>query len=137
MSSVCSIFAFCSVMLVHKCVIYSDNISHFGLSVCFRQIKRLVVFWCIFRFFAIQKKNGSTNVIHNWSIQPFSQDYYLSSHTTYVVCINFVHERRHLQFTVDSERQIFEKLFMVILLLCQKFCQSFCYIFVFDVWSKV
>ena len=27
--------------------------------------------------------------IHNWPLQPFSQDYGLASHTTYVVCVNF------------------------------------------------
>ena len=27
--------------------------------------------------------------IHNWSLQPFSQDYDLVSHATYVVCVNF------------------------------------------------
>ena len=27
--------------------------------------------------------------IHNWSLQPFSQDYDLISHTIYVVCVNF------------------------------------------------
>ena len=31
----------------------------------------------------------------------------LVSHTTYVVCVNFVHKWRHLQFKVDFERQIF------------------------------
>ena len=33
----------------------------------------------------------------------------LASHTTHVVCVNFIHEWRHLQFNVDSERQIFDK----------------------------
>ena len=28
--------------------------------------------------------------IHNWSLQPFSQDYDLVSYTTYVVCVNFL-----------------------------------------------
>ena len=28
--------------------------------------------------------------IHNWPLQPFSQDYGLASHTTYVVCVNFI-----------------------------------------------
>ena len=28
--------------------------------------------------------------IHNWPLQPFSQDYGLDSHTTYVVCVNFI-----------------------------------------------
>ena len=30
--------------------------------------------------------------IHNWLLQPFSQDYGLASHSTHVVCINFIHE---------------------------------------------
>ena len=38
-------------------------------------------------------------------------DYGLASHTTYVECINFIHEWRSLKFKFDSERQIFEKLF--------------------------
>ena len=41
MSYVCSIFAFCPVMLVHMSVIYVDNISNFGWSICFWQIRRL------------------------------------------------------------------------------------------------
>ena len=47
---------FFSVMLVYMSVIYVDNISHFGLSVCFWQIKMLVVFWCALRFFCYSKK---------------------------------------------------------------------------------
>ena len=31
----------------------------------------------------------------------------LVSHTTYVVCVNFIHKWRGLQFKVDSEGQIF------------------------------
>ena len=31
----------------------------------------------------------------------------LVSHTTYVLCINFIHEWRDIQFKDDSERQIF------------------------------
>ena len=37
-------------------------------------------------------------------LQPFSQDYDLASHTTYVVCNNFLHKWRVLQFKVVSER---------------------------------
>ena len=51
--------------------------------------------------------------IHNWPLQ--QKDYYNPSariidqlsHTTYVVCINFIRKWRDLQFKVDSERQIF------------------------------
>ena len=35
----------------------------------------------------------------------------LVSYTTYVVCVNFLHKWRDLQFKVDSERQIFWELF--------------------------
>ena len=40
MRYVYSIFAFFSVTLVYMAVIYVDKISHFGLSVCFLQIKK-------------------------------------------------------------------------------------------------
>ena len=29
--------------------------------------------------------------VHNWSLQPFNQDYDLAFHTTYVVCVNVMH----------------------------------------------
>ena len=61
---------------------------------------------------------------YNWSLQPFSQDYDLVSHTTYVVCVNFIHEWWDLQFKVDSERQIFEKLFMAILFTLRVFARN-------------
>ena len=50
--------------------------------------------------------------IHNLSLQPFSQDYDLVYHTTYSVCINFIRDWWDLQFNGDSERQIYEMLFM-------------------------
>ena len=52
--------------------------------------------------------------IHNWSLQLFRQGYGLASHTIYVVCVNFIHKWRNLPLKVDSERQIFEKLFKAI-----------------------
>ena len=36
----------------------------------------------------------SKTYIHNWSLKPFSQDYDLASHTTHIVCVNFIHEWR-------------------------------------------
>ena len=45
------------------------------------------------------------------SLQPFSQNYDLASYTTYVVSINFIHDWRHLQFKVEPERYMFDKLF--------------------------
>ena len=56
--------------------------------------------------------------IHNWFLLTFSQDYDIGSHTTYIVCVN---EWRDLQFKVDSERQIFEKLFYIY---SYSFCQK-------------
>ena len=41
----------------------------------------------------------------------FGQNYDSVSNTTNVMCVNFIYEWRDLQFKVDSERQIFEKLF--------------------------
>ena len=57
-------------------------------------------------------------------LQHFSQDYDLASHTTYVLCVNFIREWRDLQFNVDSERQIFWEKFswQVYVLYC--FCQK-------------
>ena len=49
--------------------------------------------------------------IHNWLLQPFSQDYGVVSHTTHIVCFNFIHEWRDLQFNIDNEQQTFKKLF--------------------------
>ena len=37
--------------------------------------------------------------INNWSLQPFRQDYDLASHTSYVVCVNFIHECQYDRFS--------------------------------------
>ena len=47
--------------------------------------------------------------------RPFSQDQNLDPHTTYVVCVHFIHQCRDLEFKVVFERQIFEYLLMGIL----------------------
>ena len=62
--------------------------------------------------------------IHNWPLQPFSQDYGIVSHITHVVCGNFICEWRDLQFNVDSERQIYEKFLHGRLIYSQSFCQK-------------
>ena len=46
--------------------------------------------------------------IYIWPFQFFSEGYDLASHNNYVVCVNFMHKWRGLQFKVDVERQIFE-----------------------------
>ena len=49
----------------------------------------------------------------------------LISHTTYVVCVNFIHKWRDLQFKVDSERQIFFwETFHSNFIYFQSFCQK-------------
>ena len=62
--------------------------------------------------------------IHNWPLQPFSQNYALASHTTHFECVNFIREWRDLQFNVDSERQIFEKLSHGRLIYSESFCHK-------------
>ena len=71
----------------------------------------------------VTKSYLQTN-IQNWLLQPFSQDYDLASRTTYVVYINFTGEWRDLQFKVDSERQVFEKVFHGNFIYPQSFCQE-------------
>ena len=46
----------------------------------------------------------------------------LVSHTTYVVCVNFIHKWRDLQSTPNV--RFFEKLFMATLIYFQSFCQK-------------
>ena len=69
-------------------------------------------------------RNSNSIYMHNWPLQPFSQDYNLASHTTHVLCINFIPEWRDLQFNVASERQIFEKLFNSRFIDSPSFCQK-------------
>ena len=59
--------------------------------------------------------------IHNWPLQSFSQDYGLVSHTAHVVCVNFMHEWRDIQFNVDSESRFLRNFFMADLLLTLRF----------------
>ena len=67
---------------------------------------------------------GIHDYIHNWLLQPFSQDYGLVSYATYSVYVNFIREW-HLQFKVDSKRHILEKSFMEILFACRIFEKNF------------
>ena len=60
--------------------------------------------------------------IHNWRLQPFSQDYGLASHISHVECVNCIYQWRELQFNVESERQIFKKLFHRRFIYSQRFC---------------
>ena len=64
--------------------------------------------------------------IHNWSLQPCSQDNDVASHTLYVVCVNFIQYCWDLQFKVDFERQIFEKNFHGNLILLSEVLPEIC-----------
>ena len=48
----------------------------------------------------------------------------LVSHTTYIVCFNFIHKWRELQVKVDSKLQIFKKLIMAILFALRVFAKN-------------
>ena len=55
----------------------------------------------------------------------FLKDYVLASHTTHVVCVNFIHEWRNLQFNVDCERQIcWETFSWQVYFFSQSLCQK-------------
>ena len=67
----------------------------------------------------------------------------LVSHTTYVVCVNFIHKWRDLQFKVDSERQIclrnfswqFYLLSNILTEICwEEIAEEILIVFCFDVW---
>ena len=59
---------------------------------------------------------------------------YMNAYRTYVIghynpsvrIIDFIHKWRDIQFKVDSERQIFEKLFMAIFYLLAEFLEEIC-----------
>ena len=89
----------------------------------------------------------STDIHTIWSLQPFSQDYELASHTTYVVCINFIHKWRDLQFKSRLRKTDFWEAFHGSCIYSQSFCRKtaagkevveeiFSY-FCFDVWPGV
>ena len=50
----------------------------------------------------------------SWSLQPFSQDYDIASHTTYVVWINFIHERRDYRSKSTPNARFKKKKFIAI-----------------------
>ena len=87
--------------------------------------------------FSLNLKRYQSKLLNNCFCTYIIGHYNLASHTTYIVYVNFIHEWRDLQFKVDSERQIFEKLFMAILFalsFCQKSAEEIAVeIFSFDI----
>ena len=63
-----------------------------------------------YRWHSENRNCAHTNNIHTYIIghcSPAVRIIDLVSHTAYVVCVNFIHKWRDLQFKVESERQIF------------------------------
>ena len=57
---------------------------------------------------------GLNTCIHNWPLQPFSQDYDLASDTIHVACVNFIRGCRDLQqqFKSTSNSRFLRNFFM-------------------------
>ena len=64
--------------------------------------------------------------IHNWPLQPFSQDYGLALHATYVECVNLIYKWQDLHFKVNCEQQILEKTFSWQVYLLSEFLPEVC-----------
>ena len=69
----------------YKQVVSSDKEQEFGPShiyyICHENGLAKALFKIIFIWW------HTRTYIHNWSLQPFSQDYDQTSHTTYVCCV--------------------------------------------------
>ena len=76
--------------------------AYFGKKKSSFQMKLILILACRYTYIIIHSiyhYNPSVRIID------------LVSHTTYVLCVNFIHMWRDLQFKVDSERQIFGEIF--------------------------
>ena len=85
---------------------YSSNISwllYFTLRGFVRRLMRIMKY--LFIFWGLNRRFTSYRPTHYWLV--FTQHYNLDSHTTYVVCVNFIHKWPDVQFKVDSEQQIY------------------------------
>ena len=60
------------------------------------------------------RSNSANAYIHNWLLQPFSQDYGLAAHTTHIVCCNFICEwwilRNHFMAGLFTLRVFIEEI---------------------------
>ena len=68
----------------------------------------------------LERANKKSEELHIYIISHYG----LASHTTHIVCINCIGKWRDLQFNIDSERQIFNKLFHGSFIYSQSFCQK-------------
>ena len=107
-------------MLLYECVspndVFRDILMAYMISSC-KPISPQKSLDVLAKVYFQRQVVGQTN--HFCSLQRFSQDYNLVSHTIYAVCVHVI----HVQFKIDSERQIFEKLFHGNFILSQSFFQ--------------
>ena len=68
-----------------------------------------------------------SHLVHNWSLQHFSQDYGPVLQATCGVYGNLIYECRDLEFKVDSEQQIVEKLSRAILFALRELSPEICW----------
>ena len=101
--------------------VFSRNLRYMPYGTRYLEVilvHNIIIIWSIEAFMQTNLMWMIPN-IHNWPLQPFSHDYDLSAHTTYVVCVNFKNEWRDLQFIVDSWEA-----FQCNFIFCQIFCQN-------------
>ena len=100
----------------------------------------------VFSFWEMEKLSGGLVHCILWlrHYNPSVRIIVLVSHTTYVMCVNFKHKWRDLQFKVESERQIFWETFHGnFIFIYSEFLPEICweeiaekifFVFCFDVW---
>ena len=85
-------------------------------------IKLLIFFFVSNLLITIQIHIIHTYIIGHYNTSVRIID--LVSHTTYVVCVNFIHKWGDLQLKLTPNDRFFEKLFMAIFIYSQSFCQK-------------
>ena len=111
--------------MTNKCHLFEKYIPQYSYQI--NRLKSCSIFYTQIHIYIYINIYSS---IHNRPLLFFSQDYGLTSHTTHLACINFIREWWDLQINVDSERQIFEKLFFGRFYLPSKFLSEIC-------WDKI
>ena len=64
-----------------------------------------------------------TLYVHDWPLQPFSQDYGLASHTTRIVCVLYMSGGTHNLTSTPNDRFL-RKFFIAGFIYSQSFCQK-------------
>ena len=80
-------------------------------------------YMCIYIYICIYTYIYIHTYIYNWSLRPLSQNYWPSSHTTFIACVNFIHVGTYSLKSTPNDR-FFEKLFMAILFTFRAFARN-------------